>query len=122
MDLTPPSEETPKDYATRRIDDIEQPVSASENTTPNAEEKSRTRKTPAQPVTATEILPADNVPVVDQPLPPPPLPASPPALPGLTPKNESIWIAVIIGICIVALACICSCTIVAAVFLNNPPW
>ena len=49
MDTTPPGEETPKDYATRRID-LEQPESASENAAQEAEKKSRTRKTQAQPV------------------------------------------------------------------------
>ena len=47
MDLTPPGEETPKDYATRRID-LEQPEIAAN--APGAEKKSRTRKTSARPV------------------------------------------------------------------------
>jgi hypothetical protein len=123
MDTTPPGEETPKDYATRRID-LEQPESTGEMAAPEAEKKSRTRKTSERPVEAVAEAPAVTVPVDDQPLPPPPPPppAFTPALSGLTPKNERIWIAAIIAICIVVLACICSCTIVAAVFLNHAPW
>ena len=121
MNLTPPDEENPKDYATRRID-LEQPESASKKAAPEAEKKSRTRKTPDRLAATTAIEPAVTLSVDDQPLPAPALLASKPALPAATPKNDRVWIAAIIGICIVALACICSCTIVAASFLNNAPW
>ena len=123
MDATPPGEETPKDYATRRID-LENPDSAGEMAAPEAEKKSRTRKTAPRPDEAAAAAPAVTKPIADQPLlplpPPPPAPA--PALPGATPKNDRIWIAAIICICVVALACLCSCTIIAAAFLNNAPW
>ena len=133
MDLTPPGEETPKDYATRRID-LEQPESAAKAAAPQAEKKSQTRKASPQlvepPAPAAEVPVADasasavTVPLEDRPLPPAPPapPASTPAQPGPTPKNDKIWIAAIVAICVVALACICSCTIVAAAFLNNAPW
>jgi hypothetical protein len=133
MDLTPPGEETPKDYATRRID-LESPESAGEIAASEAEKKSRTRKTsarlvePPPPAAPAAEAPAPSSavtrPLEDRPLPPPPPPppASPHILPGPTPRNEKIWIAAIVGICLVALACICSCTIVAAAFLNNAPW
>ena len=118
MDTTPPGEETPKDYATRRID-LEQPESASENAAqkprknPALAKHRRSRSSPPQPA------PAVTIPVRTEAASPSPPPAPPPASPGSTPKNERIWIAAIIGICVVALACICSCTIVAAFFLNN---
>ena len=121
MDSTPPGGEIPKDYATRRID-LEQPESASELAIPEIEKKSRTRKTADQLAATAGVGSAVTLPADDQPLPPPPPPASTPASPGLAPKNERIWIAAIIGICAVALACICSCTIVAATFLSNAPW
>ncbi len=123
MDLTPPGEENPKDYATRRID-LEQPENTAEIAAPETEMESRTRKTSAQPVEPAAPASAVTVPLEVQPLPPPPPPppASTPALPGYTPKNERIWIAAIVAICVVVLACICSCTIVAAGFLNNAPW
>jgi hypothetical protein len=111
MDLTPPGEETPKDYATRRID-LEQPESSSEGAAPEAEKKSRTRKTADRPAAIPAAATAVTVTVDDQPLPPPPSQASTPPLSDSTHKNERVWIAAIIGICIVALACICSCTIV----------
>jgi hypothetical protein len=123
MDETPPGEETPKDYATRRID-LEQLESAGENAAPATEKRSHTRKTTAQPVEAVVAAPAVTIPVEDQPLPPPPPPppASRPALPEPPHKNERMWIIAIVAICVVALACICSCTIIAAYFLNNAPW
>ncbi len=121
MDIPPPGGETPKDYATRRID-LEQSESTGEMAALEAEKKSRTRKISERPVEAPAAEPAVIIPVDDQPLPPPPSPVPTTALPGLKPKNDRIWIAAIIGICVVALACICSCTIVAAVFLSRPPW
>ncbi len=122
MDIPPPGEETPKDYATRRVD-LEQSESAGEAAAPEAEKKSRTRKTSARPAQTAAPEPVVTIPVVDQPLPPPPPPpASSPMLSGIAPKNERVWIAAIIGICLLALACLCSCTIVAVVFLSKPPW
>jgi hypothetical protein len=123
MDQTPPGEENPKDYATRRVD-LEGSESAGEQAAPDVEKKSRTRKTPARPVEAIAPASAVTVPVEDRPLPPPPPtpPAPVPALPGAAPKNERIWIAAIIAISFVVLACICSCTILVTAFLNNAPW
>jgi hypothetical protein len=124
MKQTPPVEETPKDYATRPID-LEQPQNASETPAPEAEKKSRTRKTSVRSVEAADVKPSVTIPVDDRPvfppLPPPPL-APTPALPAQMPRNEGIWIAAIFCICFVVLACICSCTVVATAFLNNAPW
>jgi len=124
MNQTPPAEETPKDYATRPID-LEQPENASETPAPEAEKKSRTRKTSVQSVKAASVKPAVTFPVDDRPVSPPlaPPPLAPkPALPAQMPRNEGIWISAIIGICFVVLACICACTVVATTFLNNAPW
>jgi hypothetical protein len=125
MDTTPPDEQTPKDYSTRRID-LENLDIAGEQAASEPEKKSRTRKTASQPDVAAAPAPALTKPIVEQPLPPPPPPppppALPPALPETTPKNDRIWIAAIVCISVVVLACLCSCTIVAAFFLGNPPW
>jgi hypothetical protein len=127
MDLTPPEEETPKDYATRRID-LDQPESASEPAAPEVEKKNRTRKTAERRAVTTPIEAVVAAPVEEQllraaPAPAPtaaPLPVAP--LPPHASRNERVWIAAIIGICIVTLSCICACTIIATAFLNNPPW
>lgn len=121
MDSTPPGEETPKDFATRRVD-LEQPESASETAAQEAGKKSLTRKTPAQQSEAAVSIPAVTVPVEDRPVSPPPPPASMPELPAVPPRNERLWIAAIIGICLIVLACLCACTIVAVAFLSRPPW
>jgi hypothetical protein len=124
MDSTPPGEETPKDYATRRID-LEESESASKIAASEAEKNARTSQTAAQPVETVEPATAVSeltVPVDDVPVPPPPPPASTPGLPAFTPRNERIWYAAIIGVCVVVLACLCSCTIIAVVFLSHAPW
>ena len=124
MNQTPPAEETPKDYATLPID-LEQPQNASETPAPEAEKKSRTRKTSVRSNEAAAVKPAVTIPVDDRPISPPlPLPplAPTPALPAQMPRNGWIPISAIIGICLVALACICACTIVAIAFLTNAPW
>jgi hypothetical protein len=121
MDSTPSGEETPKDYATRRID-MEKPDSAGEMVAPEPEKKPRTRKTAPLADETAAAAPAVTKPIADQPILPPPPPPPAPALPGDSPKNDNIWIAAIVCISVVVLACLCSCTIIAVSFLSNAPW
>ena len=121
MNPNPSEQEQPKDYATRRVDPGETDI-ISEQATPEPEKKARTRKTPIPSAKPVEAAPAVTVPLADQPLPAPTLPAPPEEIKATPPRKDRVWIAAIIGICVVVLACICACTIIVAVFLSNPPW
>ncbi len=121
MDSLPPDEETSKDYATRRIENDE-PAGAVETPPPEAEKKSRTRKTAPPPASDPSATSAVTVPVEEAPAPLPPLPpAEPPEAKGPAPRNERVWIAAIAAICVLLLACLCSCTFLAAVYIARMP-
>jgi len=121
MNPNPSEQEQPKDYATRRVDPGETDI-ISEQATPEPEKKARTRKTPIPSAKPVVAAPAVTVPLADQPLPAPMPPAPPEAHKVSPPRNDRVWVAAIVAICVVVLACICACTIIAAVFLTNAPW